>query len=178
MKVRGQCALWFCYFVGRCVCGSGPLWSWSWSSSSEVLAESGLSIAWTLEHAVYPPCDHWCGSSKTASQYFSSPVATTLPRDSLLLLSITSSDIWFKFTRQSFLLTGSEVCPLCMAVQCVRRTKNVLCLPLPYCLHELHTYLRCEIWCVCSLKAGLCYLNASYVRQSSMYCSLSPLISV
>jgi hypothetical protein len=133
--------------VGHCVRGSGPLWSISWSSSPEVLAESGLSVAWTLEHTVYPPCNH-CGSSKTASQYFSSPVATTLPRDSLLSLSIMSCDIWFRFTRQSFLLTGSEACPLCMAVQCVLRMKKFLCLPLPYCLHKLHMYLRCEIWCV------------------------------
>ena len=48
------------------VCGSGWLWTSS-SSSSEVLAEFGLSGAWALEHAVYSLCNHVCGSRRTSS---------------------------------------------------------------------------------------------------------------
>lgn len=35
--------------------------------------------------------------------------------------------------------------------------------------------LRCEIRCVCKLTEGVCYWNANYIRQSSLYYSLSPL---
>jgi hypothetical protein len=61
---------------------------------------------------------------------------------------------------------------------CAVYTENVkfsFLLPLPYCPHKLHRCLRCEIQCVFKMTKGLCYSNASYIRQSSLCYSLSPL---
>jgi hypothetical protein len=44
-------------------------------------------------------------------------------------------------------------------------------LPLSYCPHKLHTYLRREIWCVYNLAELLCYWNSGYVRWTLLYYS-------
>ena len=106
-----------CVFGGCCVCGSGPLWTSP--SSSELLAESRLSGALALDHALYSLSGHRCGSSQTSSKYASSSVAATLHKGLLLSLSIISFDIWFGFSRGAILCTGSKTCSFCMAVQCV-----------------------------------------------------------
>ena len=157
-----------CNFGDFFVWGSGSL-SVS-SSCSAALAESRLSWVWALEHAVYLLCNHRCGSSKTSSQHCSSSVATTSHWDSLLSLFIISSGISFGFSRQAVTLIGSEVCPFCRAVQSVC-TKNVelpLCLLLLPCPQKLHTYLRCEIWCVCKLTEGAVLLECKQ-HQTKMF---------
>ena len=101
LKAKGQCPL----QVWWLLC----LWTWPTSQfSSEVLAKSGLSRAWALEHTQYSSCDRRYGSIKTFSQFSFSSVVTTSHRYSLLLLSIISYDIQFGFSRQSLLLMGFE----------------------------------------------------------------------
>jgi hypothetical protein len=147
------------YNFGACfVWGSGPL-SVS-SSCSAVLAESRLSWVWALEHAIYSLCDCGCGSNKTSSQHCLSSVATTSHWDSSLLLFIMSCDTSFGDQQASCLAHGFW--SVFFMHGCAERTKNVhlsLCLLLLSCPHKLHTYLRCEIWCVCKLTEGAVLLE-------------------
>lgn len=137
------------------------------SSSSEILVESGLSVPWALQHAVYLLCDHRCGCSKTNAQYSSSTIAAISHRDSSLLLSIVSSDIWIWFSRWAVLLGFQSLSLLHGNAVCTEYIKFSIHLPLPFCPHRLVICLRQEIRCVCKPTEGLCYGNASCINLHS-----------
>jgi hypothetical protein len=62
-----------------------------------------------------------------------------------------------------YLLNGCAVC--------TEYVEFSFYLPLSYCPHKLHAYLRLEIWCVYKLTELLCYWNAVYVRWTILYYS-------
>lgn len=171
LKARGQCTLQFWW----------PFCLWIWPILNififfRGMAESRLSVAWALEHAVYSLCDHRCGSNETSSQYSSSSIAATSHWDSLLLLSIFSCDIWFGEPSCSQVpkpVPSAWVCSVDWICKIFLLSAFTL---LPFTL-RLYTCFRHEIPWVSKLTKGLCRWNAICVRHSFCYNLSPPFIS-
>ena len=156
LKTRGQCPLQF-----WCLLCLG-IWL-TLNSSSEVLAECGLSGDSVLEHVVQLLCNRRCGSNKTLSQDSSSSAAV-MSNWGLIAVPVHKQLKYLIWIRQVKPL-ADRFQSLSLLRDCAVCTENVkfsFRLLLPCCPHKLHTYLTCEIQCVYKQIEG--NWNAHYIR--------------